>query len=406
MSDGDRLTSILHQEQVAEAARRPKRTLPAGTEPTVDMDSLTGRGTVAGNFPAGEPRDWSAVLEFLGFDPAQFEVDASQPVSVRAWDAPIMGGGVQRMQHAKATLRLRAATLDDGKLVADIRRRKPRKRAPTAPGRTDVICLSDWQIGKAHEAGGGTPETIERVVDMIGAAQDRHRDRKRLNRGASRLILPGMGDLIEACQGHYPSQQFVTDLNEREQRRVARWLTARVIRELAPLYAEVITFAVASNHGEKRVNGKAFTTPDDNADLELWENMAETFAVNPDAYGHVKFHESLDPLVAAIDVDGTGVAFTHAHKVRGGAKPVYGIWDWWNGQMAGRRPAGDCAVLVSAHYHHHFSLCQQGRTLLGCPALDGGSRWLTDVTGVWSHPGTLAFSLRAGIDAPQAVALL
>ena len=100
--------------------------------------------------------------------------------------------------------------------------------------------------------------------------------------------------------------------------------------------------------------------------------------------------------MATLDVHGVGVAFIHGHEAARGALPVQKVWNWWDGQVAGRLPAGDCTVLVAAHYHHHYVLEQQGRTLIGCPSLDGGSQWLTDRSGIWSSPGLLTATVDAG----------
>lgn len=410
-SHGDRLLSILQGEQAQQPQPR-RRSLPKGVEPGLRIDPRSGEGTVGAVVDGDHDPTWDDELRFLGVDPADYEVHGPY-LEVRSWDAPVGEGKVKRLRYVKAKIRPRTSgQLDGGELAAWLRKaRPPRRQAPIETGRADVLCASDWQIGKAGEHGGGTPETVDRVVDMVGRMQDRVRDQRKLGRRAETLHLAGMGDLLERCAGHYAAQLFTVDLNEREQKRVARWLLAKVLRELAPLYDRVVAASVASNHGQNNRNGsgKQQTTPDDDADLELFEHLAELAAENPDAFGHVNVVQSPDPLVWSVDIMGTGVAFTHSHQTKGGtSRPIYKLWDWWT-QRAGSVPplsGGDCQTLVTAHYHHHFQLRQQGKTLLGCPALDGGSRWLSDSAGVWSDPGTLVFTVAGDSDTPQDVGLL
>ena len=421
MGDGDRLQEILANPN-PDTPQPGNNTIPPQYQPSAKVNPKTGEGEVSANAREGEQPDWAAQLEHLGLDPECHEVFGDY-IEVRSWDAAVGDGRVQRMRYVKARVRLRDPS-DDGwpdsrELAKWIRRAKPRRPA-TSEGCADVLCLSDWQIGKAGEKGGGTPETIERVVDTIGRMQDRIRANRRAGRHASELHIAGMGDLTERCWGHYASQRFTVDLNEREQKRTARWLLTKVVRELAPEYSRVVASAVASNHGENRgPDGKQVSTPDDSLDLELFENVAETFRENPDAFGHVEFPVSPDPLVLAWNVQGVPVAHMHAHTVKKVSKPIYGLWDWWTGAgfgdqpteiwpglVVGDRPAGRARILVTAHYHHHFQLWQQGRVLLGCPAVDGGSRWLEDSSNIWSEPGTLVFSVERGLHRPVGVELL
>lgn len=409
----DTLGEILSRQEQAEVQKRAKAAQPKGTEPRVEWNERTGQGTVAGSFPAdAESRDWSKVLEFLGYDAKLFEVDDKLPVDVRAWEMPIGEGVVRKMHYAKAKIRLRRHLQPANDLVKSIRARRPHKPVPkkgVVSGSVDVLCLSDWQIGKAMEFGGGTPETIERVKSMHEDFRLRRKLMVRAGTAAERLVVVGMGDLTERCQGNYPNQPYVTDQNEREQARIARDLLYRSFTTVAPLYDHIVATRVASNHGQNRASGtrEPLTGHDDDSDLTLFECLAERLGENPEAFGHIHFHEGADPLVATLDIAGTGVAFTHGHQIKGTvSQPVYKFWEWWTRQLAGRLPAGDCDVLVGAHFHHPYSLAQQGRTLYGCPALDGGSRWLTNSNGVWSDPGTLVFTMDEGSAKPRSYSIL
>lgn len=415
MSDAERLDEILAQDQPDDPPSSDR--MP---ESELKLNDQTGEGTLAVTVEGDRDPQWDDELRFIGVDPDDWEVYGSY-IEVRSWDAPVGRGEVRRLRYIKARIRPRQDHIDSDALLAMIRETQPQQRQmPLNLDRADVVCLSDWQLGKAGEAGGGTEQTVQRVVDTIGMVQDRHDEMRRAGKRAGTLVLAGMGDIIEKCFGHYPAQRFVVDLNEREQRRTARHLLLKALTELAPLYDDVVTFSVASNHGENRDGGKAATDESDSADLELWESIGEYVSAAPDKFGHVAVHVPSDPLVYAAVIAGQPTAFTHGHKATsGGNTPMAKLWQWWadqragdnpvelpSGHVVGNMPAGRANVLVGAHYHHFYMREQQGRTLLACPALDGGSRWFTDTRGVWSLPGTLTFTLDAGERRPVDVQVL
>jgi hypothetical protein len=296
---------------------------------------------------------------------------------------------------AKLIVRGENPRADVDELVAAIARRKRGKRTPPGGDHALVVNLADWQVGKAMEAGGGTPEFLDRIGACFDAIEDRlHRLRKLYQVGSVYLI--GMGDLLERCQGNYPAQAFSTDLNEREQARVVRRLLLDVVDRFARLAPDVVVACVGGNHGENRQNGKSFTTPGDNLDVGVFEAVYEACQTNPEAFGHVRFHIPDESLVVALEVAGVRCAWTHGHLATRGATPQAKQLAWWQGQAfgdAGPRWTGlaDAQVLTTAHYHHFSAVESHGRLWTQCPAMDGGSRWFTDATGQHSAPGTLTY---------------
>jgi hypothetical protein len=69
-----------------------------------------------------------------------------------------------------------------------------------------VVCLSDWQLGKAD--GDGVAGTIERIRRQAAAIRERIKREK-----PDRLVVVGMGDLVESCDGNYPSQRFTVEMD-------------------------------------------------------------------------------------------------------------------------------------------------------------------------------------------------
>lgn len=375
--------------------RRPPAEYPAGWEPGITYDASKREGTVTSR-PTGEPPDWNALLaEYLppGWDSSLYEID---PDSVRftAWD----GWGRDR-QGDDATSRkqysFRARVIPkstvtlsvDSELLNWIRKAKPRR--PSHNGDTAlVVGWADWQVGKP-----GTQQTVELLVDMIGKVEDRWRQLRKTGVNLSSLYVFGLGDLGEACSGHYPMQTYQAELNERDQRKLIRRAAVRALKDWAKLAPRIVVAPVGGNHGEVRANGKAFTDFADNRDVGVFEDVAEILAENDEAFGHITFAIPQADLTQTLDVHGTVVGIAHGHQFPRGRHASQAALDWWKGQMEGRQPIGDADILLSAHRHHLVVQRQGHRTFIQAPALDAGSEWFTNLTGLESPPGTLTFTV-------------
>ena len=371
---------------LSDDARRHALTTPAAPDrPNVRIDS-TGQGTAEIVAPA-DTDDFDALLATMLPEVA---VDVVEVLEVRAWGNP-----EAPYKYVKCRVRRR---LDGGRtgreLLAKIGRRRPRKQADRTDERTLVVALADPQIGKAYEAGGGTEETIVRVRSVIEQIPD-HVDRlRRAGQPVSRIVLANMGDTTEGCYGHYDTQSWTTDLHESDQIAVALDLYDHAADTCARIVPDVICTVVNSNHDQPRTaSGRSLTDPTDSRAFTIWRSLARAYSKAGDRYQHVRWHIPEDPLVSVLDLHGVGLAFVHGHQAKTGATAAQKLRTWWDGQKAGDLPAGHCAVLTAGHYHHYYAWEQQGRLLLGCPSLDGGSQWLTDRSGVWSAPGLLTYTV-------------
>lgn len=363
-------------------ARAPKPVHPAGWEPGIAWDGREGTITTR---PLAEPTpDWDALLRAWGFDPDVVEV--VEPVQVRTWDA-VLDGQVRTMWYYRAGVRARrSGPADMAELLAAAASSPPAPpRRPTGEA-AFVVAFSDWQLGKR-----GTVPTVERIVRSIDAHADRLRELRAAGRRIGSVYLPGLGDLGEACDGHYAMQTFEAELDAREQRRLGRRLLLYAVDTFAPLAERVVAPAVGGNHGESRRDGKAFTTFGDNADLEVYEGVAEACAANPAAYGHVTFVIPDQSLTLTLDVGGVIVGLAHGHQARrGGATPQQKVATWWSGQAFGQRPVGDATLLLTGH-SHHLSLVEHGpRTHVQVPTMDAGSQWWDETVGLPSLAGMVS----------------
>ena len=371
------------QRQIEDVQPR-RRKHPKGWEPGVD----TAAGTVTVQGGTTPPNDWGIILRELGLDPEHWRVDESQPVQVRTWDS-----GEQRCFYYKATVlpaRSDAVYADLDALVESVRRRRGKspQNASQAVSRALVVCLADWQAGKGDH--GGVEALLERLWALRDAVPARLKALKKAGHEVDSLYVIGMGDMVEACDGHYAMQTFQVELDRRQQVRLVRRMLVELLSEWAKKVPTVVVGAVPGNHGESRKNGKAFTTFEDNDDLATFEQAQEVLTAA--GFENISWVIPDGDMTITLDVAGTVVGFAHGHQMNGAGIPLAKARRWWQGKMAAQHPIGDASVIVYGHYHHFQALQDGPRTIFGCPSNDGGSRWFEEQGGPATACGTLSFT--------------
>lgn len=368
---------------------------PQGWEsPKINLEGEAGTA-YSGVTDQADP-DHEHLFSIWSLDPEKWQIDGSLGVS--AWQTfhgdwlYAYKARLRRRSVAEAEIRC-----DVEDLIREVRRSA--KRGPADPaadlgGEAFAIFVSDWQIGKGE--GGGTPATIARLKDTLGRIESRVRALRKAGKPLGTAYLCGLGDLFEGTCGFYAMQEYQTDLDRRSQARVVRDMLFRFIDSLSRLFSRVIVGTVAGNHGENRdrQSGKAYTTFADNDDVAVFEQVAFAMDVAPERYGHVSFVVPDSELSLCLDMAGTRVAIVHGHQFTKGSIPQQKAVEWWKGQMLGEKPVGRAQILVSAHFHH-FSVVNHGpRWAFQTPAMDGGSAWYDNTTGMGQSPtGTLTFTV-------------
>ena len=384
MSNLDELKKI--QSEISEA-KKPPRKHPEGWEPGITWNGNEGTVTTMGG-PLDQAADWSAVLKVWGLDPEHFEV--VEPILFNVWGNP---EGVPNRQWKGKVIRKtveRGVDLED--IIEEIKKHKPGKPIAFDGSTALVVGLSDLQMGKGE--GGGSAGIVDRFLAGIDEVEARWKELLKTGRPLDRLVVLGLGDLVESCEGHYAMQAFQADLDRREQVKVVRRLIVKALTQWSKFAPKIVVAAVPGNHGENRQGGKAFTTFSDNDDVAVFEQVAEILASNPEAYGHVSFIFPQDELTLTLDVHGTILGLAHGHQARkGGTTAAAKIRTWWKDQAYGMRKVADATILVTGHYHHLSILTEGTRTHMQAPSLDGGSQWFTETAGVKSAPGLLTFTV-------------
>jgi hypothetical protein len=93
--------------------------------------------------------------------------------------------------------------------------------------------------------------------------------------------------------------------------------------------------------------------------------------------------------VFAESIGGVKLGFNHGHTIPG--KDATGFEKWLNSQVRGDVDAHAAQVWVTAHRHHFQAFDLGSCSVFQCPSLDGGSKWLRDLTGKYAQSGVLAF---------------
>lgn len=261
--------------------------------------------------------------------------------------------------------------------------------APTSGGGFGTaVNAADWQIGKAHQRGGGTPETEAQIKRSFSRAADRIEYEK-----PSALVLSDNGDIIENIW-NVKSQGFTNDLDVPAQIFKAWNLMTEGIKLLAPLVPDMRVVSMPSNHSAARVDYKTpGGTVDADFGLMIHKMLEEQFA-DRDGFEHVQFVRP-EPMyeTAVVEACGTRLAYHHGHQA--GKQDSQGTW--WKGQDHGRMPGWDADILVTAHFHN-MSLRQSGngRWIITCSACEPSSDWFTDSSGETSQKGMTVFNFRDG----------
>lgn len=376
-------------------ARKPRQVHPKGWEPGFHWDGRKGTITRDPSTDSAPPQFEALLAELcaaIGADPGDYEIVGD--IQVRRWQQT---PGDEWLYYHRATISRRPGSaegdVDVDALLREVSRRKTRK-VPTAGTSAApaglVVGLSDWQAGKAD--GDGVGGLIRRLALIPGLIEKRWRDLIRIGVPLETLYLCFLGDLEEGCSQHYAQQTFRTTLNMRDQRKIVRVSAERIIDDAARYAVHVAAKVVGGNHGEQRQGGKSYTDFADNIDVAVIEDIAFAYSLNPDRYPNVSFAIPNDDLTLTFDHEGTVVGLAHGHQAGfGSGDPRAKIHTWWKGQMDGQQPIGDADILVTAHYHHPWMIRRGARTHFGCPALDGGSDWFRNTSGMDAPPSTLSF---------------
>lgn len=284
---------------------------------------------------------------------------------------------------------------DYNALIEEVKKWKPGKTEVHTGPLYAIYAIGDTQYGK--DAGGGTEATIQRVLKAIDESVTRHKELLKLGRNIGTVVLPQLGDCIEGSTSQNGKVIGRSDLGVSQQVRIGRRVLMAWIKAFAPLCKELIVPVVPGNHDE--THRIMMTDPTDSWQIEVVSAVQDACAENP-ALSHVKFmYPKPDHATLAIDLGGTIVGMAHGHQAKDMGK-------WIAGQATGRTPVGSSDILLTGHFHH-FRADQIGpRLWIQVPAMDGGSAWFRDKSGLESPTGIVSLVVGEDYDPRRDLAVL
>lgn len=287
---------------------------------------------------------------------------------------------IQRWRYRfKVVLKDPRADVDIAVLMREIKKAK-RGKPLKATGGSLIINLADYQAGKTDILG-GTAELLERNEVALAA---KVAEVKRIR--PNQIVLVDPGDSTEGYQSA-PNANRTNDLQETEQIRVWRRIFWRWIETLAKLTDDLVVLGVPSNHCRVRQGKNALGPALDDWGIEVISQVSDMASVNPEAYGHVRFHipeEHREYLLFTL-ADGKVLGVVHGHqKNTPDQLPAYI-------KANSKGGIGQADVVVAGHFHHLRVIAfGKGQFLFVCPTMDAGSSWF-DSSGEESNPGVLSF---------------
>ena len=284
---------------------------------------------------------------------------------------------------------------DYNELVSNISKWKPGKVEKFTGPLYAIYAIGDTQYGK--DAGGGTEATINRVLRGIEESVDRHKELLKSGRKIGTVVLPQLGDCIEGSTSQNGKVLGRSDLGVTQQVRIGRRILMAWVKAFAPLCEELWIPVVPGNHDEP--HRIMMIDPTDSWQIEVVSAVQDACAENP-ALSHVKFYyPNPDHATLAIDLGGTTLGMAHGHQGKDMGK-------WLHGQATGRTPVGQADVLLTGHFHH-FRADQIGpRLWIQVPAMDGGSAWFRDKSGLESPTGIVSLVVGDGYDPRRDLAVI
>jgi predicted phosphodiesterase len=284
------------------------------------------------------------------------------------------------------------ADYDQEKLLEQVINWKPEKVEHFKGELTAVYSVGDTQYGKDD-----TPDIINRMLMSLDESVERHKYLAG-KYGINQIALPQLGDCIEGMTSQKGKVMGRHDIGVSEQVRVGRRVLMAQIKAMAPLAEKIIVPVVPGNHDE--VQRFLVGRPEDSWQIEVVASVADICAENDFLRDRVEFRfPAADDSTLTVNLSGTMYGMAHGHQAKDMVK-------WWAGQVMGRCSVANADILNVGHYHHYRAQSVGPRLFVQNPAMDGGSAWFRDKSGLESAPGIISMVVGEGFDPRKELTVL
>ena len=277
-------------------------------------------------------------------------------------------------------------------LLEGISKWTPNKSVDVTGELTAVYSIGDTQYGKDD-----TPAIIDRVLKSFDSAAERHAElTKKYSIG--QIALPQLGDCIEGMTSQKGKVMGRHDIGVSEQVRVGRRMLLAQIKAMAQLAPKIIVPVVPGNHDE--VQRFLVGRPEDSWQIDIVASVEDICKENEFLRDRVEFrYPASDDLTIAVNLSGTLYGMAHGHQARDLIK-------WWMGQAMGRCSVAQADILNVGHFHHYHVQSVGPRLFIQNPAMDNGSAWFRNKSGLESAPGIVSLIVGEGIDPRRELVVL
>lgn len=350
-----------------------RRTAPTGWDPGFDLDHVHGGTITSLPYDANDnPPSVDAIFaQFSNLNSSEWIVVNYRESRWQRWDGEWLESRRLNVRPA------RPASPHDSELIELIEKWKPRKIGKTADLLGFVAPTGDTQVGKGDPTG-GTDSILPFVLGEFEKTVNRLRNDLPRGHVAPEITLPWLGDCVEGNQSQGGRLVMRLDRTITEQVRIYRRLMWAQIRAFLSVAERLVIPVVPGNHDQAhRIGDQLATRNDDSWAIDGASAVMDGVNENPELRDRVRFvFPTGDDATLTLDINGTVVAIAHGHLF--GRDPL----KWWDGQAAGRLPAGDADLLLAGHLHTlHVQDHGGRRVFLQIPAMDNGSPFFTNKYG-------------------------
>ena len=372
---------------------------PENWRSKMDVDNVSGGFIISQPKPVGEPQDARQILEDFDMNPDSWEITSVRRGKWQRYDGEYLESlRINILPRGAATA---ADHLDAEKLVDEIKKWRPAGRTKQATGEGSFALFpADQQIGK-KAGGGGTQQSIDRILNLTDSAVQRFKDYQKIGMGLGTITLGLPGDHVEGnvSQGGRLQGLAASDLGITEQVRVARRLLMAQIKALAPLAQNMIVPVINGNHDE--AGRYVATDPADGWNVEIASSVQDACAENP-ALQHIEFrYPSSGHQTLVTEICGVHLGMFHGHQANQNS-----IEKYLAGQTLGQTALGGADIWVSGHFHNFRTMDIGERLWCQCPTTDPGSDWFRDRAGAQSKAGLLTMVFGGSFDPRENLSVL
>lgn len=251
-------------------------------------------------------------------------------------------------------------------------------------GYAAIFCLSDAQLGKGNQRGGGTEGTVALLKKAFTSFLESHKDK------AETIVIADIGDIIEGFF-NFPGQRDQNDLDLVSQIYLAYNILLEFILEAQECAPKIIVSSVPSNHCEVRAGKKDMIGSSDN-DFGLMINRMLETAFDGDR--QITFiRPSNKYLQLSMNVANTEVAVFHGHNLNN----INAHSKWWTNQVFDKAPGWDADILITGHFHTmRIEEVGKNRWIFHCPTSEAGADMFENKAGSIGSRSVLSFCVKDG----------